>query len=101
MKAARAILVLLPLLTLAQADGLTRFAPTTEEVRASYQRADRLAAEIRSRVFMTSLTPNWMGDSFWYRKDSRDGRREFILVDAAAATRGPAFDHERLAAAFS
>jgi dipeptidyl aminopeptidase/acylaminoacyl peptidase len=37
---------------------------------------------------------------FWYRKSVKGGH-EFVLVDAAAQTRKPAFDHARLAASLS
>ena len=39
-------------------------------------------------------------DSFIYRK-SVEGGHEFMLVDAAALTKNPAFDHAKLAAALS
>jgi len=54
-------------------------------------------------VFKTRITPHWFDhDSrFWYRNDLAGGRREFIVVDAEKGTRGPAFDHSRLAAALS
>ncbi len=54
-------------------------------------------------VFKTRITPHWFDhDScFWYRNDLAGGTREFIVVDAAKGTRGPAFDHSRLAAALS
>lgn len=44
------------------------------------------------------VVPNWMkcGTKFWYkRKDERE--TQYWLVDAAAAKKRPAFDHERLA----
>ena len=41
------------------------------------------------------------GDRFWYRGDRADGTHEFIIVDAVSATRRPAFDHARLAAALT
>ena len=49
----------------------------------------------------TEVAPRWIGpDRFWFRGRRADGH-EFVLVDPARATRGPAFDHERLAAALS
>lgn len=43
----------------------------------------------------------WLPDDrFWYRNVTADGT-EFVLVDAARRTRGPAFDHAKLAAALS
>jgi dipeptidyl aminopeptidase/acylaminoacyl peptidase len=54
-------------------------------------------------VYKYRVTPHWFHDNtrFWYRNDLRGGAREFIVVDADAGTRVPAFDHERLAAALS
>ena len=45
---------------------------------------------------------NWIGetDHFWYARTVKGGT-EFVLVDAGAATKKPAFDHEKLAAAIS
>ena len=47
-------------------------------------------------------TPTWIagGDHFWYSKSVKEGT-EFVLVDAAAGTKKPAFDHAKLAAAIS
>jgi dipeptidyl aminopeptidase/acylaminoacyl peptidase len=58
----------------------------------------------RSRlVFKDQVVPHWFHDHtrFWYRNDLKGGAREFVLVDAARATRQPAFDHAKLAAALS
>src|SRR4051795_6170984 len=54
-------------------------------------------------VYKARVEPHWFHNNtrFWYRNDLRGGTREFILVDATAATRKPAFDHQRLAAALS
>ena len=51
------------------------------------------------RVYKTSIDPHWFADNtcFWYRNDLREGKREFIVVDAAAGLRRSAFDHQRLA----
>jgi dipeptidyl-peptidase-4 len=49
----------------------------------------------------TEVAPRWIGpDRFWFRGRRMDGH-EFVLVDPSKLTRGPAFDHERLAAALS
>jgi hypothetical protein len=51
------------------------------------------------------IVPHWFAGTngqtnlFWYRVDLADHQREFMLVDAAAGRRGPAFDHARLARA--
>ncbi|MBP8302775.1 MAG: prolyl oligopeptidase family serine peptidase [Phycisphaerae bacterium] len=54
-------------------------------------------------VYKDRITPNWFADNtcFWYRNDLSGGRKEFIVVHAEQGTRGPAFDHARLAAALS
>ena len=54
-------------------------------------------------VYKARVSPNWFDDNtkFWYRNDLRGGAREFILVDAVAGKRAPAFDHAKLAAAIA
>ncbi len=54
-------------------------------------------------VFKDRIRPHWIhGDSrFWYRNDLAGGTKEFVLVDAEAGTRSPAFDHGELAASLS
>jgi len=49
------------------------------------------------------ITPHWFAGNarFWYRNDLAAGAREFVAVDTTKATRGPAFDHKRLAAALA
>src|ERR1044071_1792182 len=44
------------------------------------------------------VAPAWIRDTetFWYRNRLADGC-EFVFVDAAAGSKRPAFDHERLA----
>ena len=68
-----------------------------------YARADALRERTRGKVFGGRVEPHWFadGDRFWYRSDRADGAREFIVVDAVAGTRRPAFDHARLAAALT
>lgn len=58
-------------------------------------RFESLAINMPERATWIEKTPR-----FWYRKTVRGGQ-EFVLVDAEKATRGPAFDHERLAAALN
>jgi dipeptidyl aminopeptidase/acylaminoacyl peptidase len=74
---------------------------TAQGTRADYDRANHLGQITQHTVFNASVTPHWAsdGNSFWYRNDTPDGHREFVWVDAVAGTRGPAFDHEKLAAA--
>jgi dipeptidyl-peptidase-4 len=52
-------------------------------------------------VLRAGVRPNWLPDGrFWYRVTTEKGA-EFILVDPAKGTRGPAFDHVKLAAALA
>jgi len=99
---ARRLLVLallFPTITLA-----IPFTPTDAQgTRADYERAERfLGAHLDSLVLNERVRPNWIGasDRFWYVRELADGR-EIVLVDPAGPRRGPAFDHDRLAAALS
>ncbi len=67
-----------------------------------YQRAMGLRDRYDGLVVDAAETPRWIAQSnrFWYRKSVKGGH-EFVLVDAEAATRAPAFDHARLAAALA
>jgi dipeptidyl aminopeptidase/acylaminoacyl peptidase len=67
---------------------------------ADYARAEKfLAAAVTPLVFKTSVQPTWLADErFWYRSTGPTGT-EVILVDPATKTRGPAFDHAKVAAA--
>jgi dipeptidyl aminopeptidase/acylaminoacyl peptidase len=68
--------------------------------RSDYERALGLRDATANKVFRDRVTPHWFADNarFWYRNDLSGDAREFILVDARAGTRGPAFNHDRLAA---
>ena len=74
-----------------------------ESVSASeYARAEQFlpwhAEKLTSGV---TVSPRWLdANRFWYRNQVFGGH-EFIMIDAAARTRRPAFDHDRLAAALS
>jgi len=59
----------------------------------------RLRDVTANKVFRDRVTPHWFAGNgrFWYRNDLAGNAREFLVVDAEAGTRGPAFDHERLA----
>ncbi|WP_414662901.1 DPP IV N-terminal domain-containing protein [Horticoccus sp. 23ND18S-11] len=55
------------------------------------------AAEPTPKIYRARVEPVWLGETAcWYRNDLPGGRREFIVVDAAAGTRTPAFDASRL-----
>jgi dipeptidyl-peptidase 4 len=68
-----------------------------------YQRAQRfLPGNLRQSIYVADVSAHWVDKTnrFWYHKASPKGT-EFVLVDADHNTSGPAFDHERLAAALS
>lgn len=70
---------------------------------ADYRRAEQfLRGNLQKLVYVASVSPNWIGDDgrFWYLKMAPTGK-QFILVDGARDTVGPAFDQARLAAALS
>jgi dipeptidyl aminopeptidase/acylaminoacyl peptidase len=69
---------------------------------ADYQRAQGLQTKARRLVVNTPGAANWIGAThrFWYAKTVAGGA-QFVLVDAGTATKAPAFDHEKLAAAVS
>ena len=72
------------------------------DVRARYDRAESFGDRTQNRVYNQAEAPQWIeGTSkFWYRKSVKGGN-EFVLVDASAAQKSPAFDHSKLAAALS
>ena len=68
-----------------------------------YARAESfLPWNVARWIARSEVEPHWIGqsDRFWYRVRTHDGA-EFVLVDPAAGTREPAFDHARLAAELS
>jgi dipeptidyl aminopeptidase/acylaminoacyl peptidase len=68
---------------------------------ADYERALGLQAKYEGQVVDAPDAPTWLpSDRFWYRKSVRGGNA-FVLVDSATASKRPAFDHARLAAALS
>ena len=62
-----------------------------------------LSKLLANKVFGDRVRPNWLegNNRFWYRNDLADGASEFVLVDAEAGTRKPAFDAARLAESLS
>jgi len=61
------------------------------------------AADAPPKLYRDKVEPHWFADPsgvtnrFWYRLDLADGAKEFILVDAKAGKRAPAFDHAAVA----
>src|SRR6266851_8109193 len=82
------------------ASELPKYAPSPEELQASYQR-ERPGPV--AGVYKAQITPHWFQNNtrFWYRNDLRGGAKEFILVEAEQGQRKEAFDHKKLAAGLS
>lgn len=71
--------------------------------RALYERATRLLPwMLHDKVRNVDVRPHWIAgtDSFSYAHQTPAGR-EYVVVDAVAATRRPAFNHVALAALLS
>jgi dipeptidyl aminopeptidase/acylaminoacyl peptidase len=75
---------------------------SAQGTQADYQRSTTLNDRLRGLVVDVAEAPVWIENShrFWYRK-SVQGGNEFVLVDADAGQKRPAFDHQRLAPALS
>lgn len=70
--------------------------------RADYERAQKfVGGNVEKLVRVADIKPHWVEETarFWYRQPGPD--KEFLVVDAAKNTRGPAFDHAKLAAVLS
>ena len=74
---------------------------TTQDYQAAEQLLRR-PARPGELVIGDRVRPQWIdeGARFWYAVSNGVGRR-FVLVDPAAGTREPAFDHARFAAALA
>jgi dipeptidyl aminopeptidase/acylaminoacyl peptidase len=72
------------------------------QILDAYARFDSYAERLQNLAQNLPGPPSWLPDSsaFWYRKTG-GGNAEFVLVDARAATKAPAFDHARLATSLS
>ena len=76
--------------------------------KADYERAATIGQRVTGKVTGGAVRPHWIknaegieSDRFWYRRDLADGRRAFVVVDPAHASRQPAFDAARMAAGLS
>ncbi|HWG58911.1 MAG TPA: DPP IV N-terminal domain-containing protein [Candidatus Acidoferrales bacterium] len=84
---------------------LISFAPPllhAQGTAADYQRSQQLRSKLQNLTVNIPGPATWIEgtESFWYTKSVKGGH-EVELVDADAATKRPAFDHERLAASLS
>ena len=75
---------------------------TAQGTLADYERANGLRAKFQGLALNIPDRPNWIEKTgrFWYRKTVKSGN-EFVIVDAAKASKKPAFDQAKLAAALS
>jgi dipeptidyl aminopeptidase/acylaminoacyl peptidase len=69
---------------------------------ADYQRAHDLRAKAADLVVNVPGPAHWIGDEhrFWYARTVKGGN-DYVLVDADAGTKKPAFDQTKLAASIS
>ncbi|MGQ9801460.1 MAG: DPP IV N-terminal domain-containing protein [Candidatus Saccharicenans sp.] len=88
------VLILLMIISLVPALGQGKL-EDYERALGLREKFESLALNMPDRAVWIEKTPR-----FWYRKTVKGGQ-EFVLVDAEKATRGLAFDHEKLAAALS
>ncbi len=67
--------------------------------RADYERADRLAREVRGKVLNQKLELHWFAQetSAWFRVELGGGEHEFRLVSTNTGRVEQAFDHAALA----
>jgi len=75
---------------------------TAQGTLADYERANGLRAKFQGLALNIPDRSNWIEKTgrFWYRKTVKGGN-EFVIVDAAKASKKPAFDQAKLAAALS
>jgi dipeptidyl aminopeptidase/acylaminoacyl peptidase len=93
---------LIALIVVAIAHLSYRPAAQSDDVKAAYDRAESFNRRTEGLVVGVAEPPNFLEapGKLWYRKSVKGGN-EFVVVDAVAKTKVPAFDHARLAAAIS
>ena len=100
----RAILLVVLLATAAAVPAMAQGQPVAQKpvTAADYARAEKfLASGVMPLVVGGTVQPSWLPDDrFYYRNTTAEGS-EFVLVSPATKSRGPAFDHVKLAAALS
>ncbi len=79
-------------------------ATAVEQVPAStYARAEAVVRQhIGKLIYGMSVRPRWIGETsrFWFERQTREGR-DYVVVDAAAGTSQPLFDHDVLIGALA
>jgi len=80
----------------------TAFAQGKQLTTDDYARAEKfMNYNVNPLVYHGVDSPTWLADGrFWYRDRGPDGVT-FVLVDPSTGTKGPAFDHAKLAHALS
>src|SRR5829696_1388357 len=82
---------------------LTAAAPAVAQgTQADYDRARGLRKQYEALVGNATEAPRWVGRTHkvYYRRTVKGGH-DFIMADAGAKTKGPAFDHAKIAASLS
>src|SRR5712692_4407643 len=81
---------------------LLPFTVSAQVTQADYERAASLRTKFQGLAVNIADRPTWIGKTshFWYRKSVKGGN-EFVVVDAEALTKKPAFDHEKFAVSLS
>jgi dipeptidyl aminopeptidase/acylaminoacyl peptidase len=66
--------------------------------QADYERANALRDKFQALTVNVPERATWIGETprFWYRKSVKGGN-EFVVIDAVALAKRPAFDHAKLA----
>jgi dipeptidyl aminopeptidase/acylaminoacyl peptidase len=83
------------------AQTVTRFQPTHEQMVERYKRAEKIDDLTKDAVFKSTVEAHWAADgkSFWYCNVLKGDVREYVWVDAASGKKEPAFNHQKLAEA--
>ncbi len=80
----------------------TGLAQSKQLTTSDYAQAEKfMSYNVSPLVYHGVTRPTWLNDDrFWYRDSGPDGVT-YVLVDPAKETKGPAFDHAKLAAALT
>lgn len=74
-----------------------------DDPKEAYARAQKLRELTANKLTHHVVEPHWLpgGTLMWFRSVTGRDSHEIILVDAEKGERGPAFNHEKLAAALN
>ncbi|MEI7899789.1 MAG: prolyl oligopeptidase family serine peptidase [bacterium] len=84
------------------ASDLSDHAPPAANAAPASRRSQKREQHAGGTVLNEHVNAHWLEGRpvFWYQRQTGTNRTEFVRVDAATATKRPAFDHARLAAAW-